>query len=47
MIGLDPMRCLEEIHRLASERRQGEHVLRSFVRSTRATIGAMYGDENA
>ena len=24
MIGLDPMRCLEEIHRLASERRQGE-----------------------
>ena len=24
MIGLDPMRCLEEIHRFASERRQGE-----------------------
>ena len=30
-----------------SAKRQGEHVLRSFVRSTRATIGAMYGDENA
>ena len=28
---------------IVSERRQGEHVLRSFVRSTRATIGAMYG----
>ena len=24
MMGRDPMRCLEEIHRFASERRQGE-----------------------
>ena len=30
---------------VVSAKRQGEHVLRSFVRSTRATIGAMYGDE--
>ncbi len=24
MMGRDPLRCLEEIHRFASERRQGE-----------------------
>ena len=30
---------------IVSERRQSEHVLRSFVRSTRATIEAMYASE--
>jgi len=30
---------------IISAKRQGEHVLRSFVRSTRSTIKAMYGKE--
>ena len=30
---------------IVSAKRQGEHVLRSFVRSTRATIEAMYPNE--
>ncbi len=29
-----------------SAKRQSEHILRGFVRSTRATISEMYGDEN-
>ena len=42
MIGLDPMRCLEEIHRLASERRQGEfanvHNLAALLLTSLKTI---------
>ena len=30
---------------IISAKRQGEHVLRSFVRSTRSTIKTMYGKE--
>ncbi len=35
-----------ELGLIVSAKRQGEHVLRSFVRSTRATVAALYGDEN-
>ena len=45
-VPLEP-RGFRTLGMIVSAKRQGEHVLRSFVRSTRATIEAMYAAESA